>query len=76
MQFAEENDAIFYTVSAYSGAGIDELFEHIGTKCLNLSENENLKNSIKLDKKNVNNTQNNNNYNNNNYNYNYNNCNC
>ena len=47
MQFAEENDAIFYTVSAYSGAGIDELFEHIGTKCLNLSENENLKNSIK-----------------------------
>ena len=48
--FAEEKKAIFYMVSAYSGAGIDSLFEKIGMKCLNLKENENLQNRIKLNK--------------------------
>ena len=53
MKFAEEKNATFYAVSAYNGAGINELFENIGMKCLNLTENENLKTSIKLDKKNI-----------------------
>ena len=60
MKFAEDKNALFYTVSAYNGAGINELFENIGMKCLNLTENENLKTSIKLIKKNVINNNNNN----------------
>ena len=37
-------------VSAYTGAGINELFENIAKKCLGLKENETLKDSIKLSK--------------------------
>ena len=51
MKFAEEKNAIFHTVSAYTGAGINELFENIGIECLNLTENENRKSNIKLNKK-------------------------
>ena len=57
MKFAEEQNVLFYTVSAYNGAGINQLFENIGLKCLNIPENENLKTSRKLDKKNVINNQ-------------------
>ena len=48
---------MFNTVSAYSGAGINELFENIGMKCINSTENNNLKTSIKLNKKKVINNQ-------------------
>ena len=50
INYAEEKNAIFNMVSAYTGAGINELFENIAKKCLGLKENETLKDSIKLSK--------------------------
>lgn len=49
-EFADEIDALFFSVSAYTGANINLLFDTIGVECLKLKENENLTGSIKLTK--------------------------
>ena len=50
MAYADEINAIFMMTSAYTGGGINELFENIGMKVAKVKENENLTGSIKLDK--------------------------
>ena len=50
-KYAEEIDASFTMVSAYSGAGISQLFENIGMKYLDLDleeEDENKEGNLKL----------------------------
>ena len=49
-KFMEEKNLSFFSVSAYSGAGIFLLFESIGMETINLKENENKKGSIILTK--------------------------
>lgn len=49
-EFADEINALFFSVSAYTGANINLLFDKIGVECLKLKENENLTGSIKLTK--------------------------
>lgn len=51
MKYAEEKNAIYESISAYSNRGIEELFENIAKKCLNIKENKDLTTSIKLSKK-------------------------
>ena len=60
-KYSEKINAIFEIISAYSGGGINELFNNIGLKCLNLKEDENKIGNLKLIKPNdINNKPNNN----------------
>jgi len=47
-KYSEEINAIFEIISAYNGVGINELFNNIGLKCLNLKEDENKIGNLKL----------------------------
>ena len=47
-KFADEKNLPFFSVSAYSGAGVFLLFETIGMETLNLKENENISGNIIL----------------------------
>ena len=47
-EFADEIDALFFSVSAYTGANINILFDTIGVECLKLKEKEHFGGSIKL----------------------------
>ena len=49
--YANEINALFMMTSAYTGLGINELFENIGMKVATLKENENKKGNVVLSSK-------------------------